>query len=125
MGRKSREKRERRASNTSTLDQHKQVGSQFVPPLARVPRLSPSSWLNDRLPEMLWGALLLNWFSRDTALEVFRTLGNRVAESVNTYDVRLSGIVAALPTSNDVIIEFLCRPEQAKLALRPLLLLPG
>ena len=95
MGRKSREKRERRSSKTSTLSQHKKEGSRFVPPLAQVPSLSPSSWLDDRLPELLWGALLLKQFPRDAALEVFRTLGDRVAKSVSTYDVRLSGIAAA------------------------------
>jgi hypothetical protein len=125
MGRKAREKRERRGTNTSTLNQHKREGSRFVPPLAQVPSLSPSSWLNDRLPELLWGALLLNRFTRDTALEVLRTIGDRVAKSVTTYDVRLSGIAAALPASKNVIIDFLCRPEEARLALRPLLLLPG
>lgn len=125
MGRKSREKRERQGIKTSALRQHKKEGSRFVPPLAQVPALSPSSWLNDRLPELLWGALLLKHFPRDAALEVFRTLGNRVAKSVSTYDVRLSGIAAALPPSKAVIIDFLCGPEEGKLALRPLLLLPG
>jgi Family of unknown function (DUF5677) len=125
MGRKAREKRERRGANTSTLDQHKREGNQFVPPLAQVPSLSPASWLNDRLPELLWGALLLNRFARETALEVLRTLGDRVAKSVSTYDVRLSGIAAALPVSKTVIIDFLCRSEEARLAFRPLLLLPG
>jgi len=125
MGRKSREKRERRGSTTSTLAQHKKEGSRFVPPMARVPSLSPSSWLDDRMPELLWGALLLNHFPRGAALEVFRTLGERVARSVSTYDVRLSGIAAALPASKAVIIDFLCGPEQGKFALRPLLLLPG
>ncbi len=124
MGRKSREKRERRGSNTSTLGQHKKQGSRFIPPLAQVPSLRPSSWLNDRLPELLWGALLLIQFPRDAALEVFRTLGDRVAKSVSTYDVRLSGIAAALPASKAVIIDFLCGPEEGKFALRPLLLLP-
>ena len=124
MGWKSREKRERRRTNTSTLDQHKREGSRFIPPLAQVPSLTPASWLNDRLPELLWGALLLNSFPRETVLEIFRTLGDRVAKSTSTYDVGISGIAAALPASKDVIIDFICRPEEAKLALRPLLLLP-
>ena len=125
MGRKAREKRERHGINMSTLTQHKREGTRFVPPLAQVPSLSPASWLNNRLPELLWGALLLNRFPRETTLEVFRTLGDRVAKSVSTYDVRLSGIEAALPVSKTVIIDFLCRSEGARLALRPLLLFPG
>jgi hypothetical protein len=76
------------------------------------------------MPELLWGALLLNRFGRETVLEVFRTVGNRVAKATATYDIRHSGIAAALPESKNVIIDFLCRPPEGRSALRPLLLLP-
>jgi hypothetical protein len=88
MGRKSREKRERGRNFTSTLVQHKREGSRFVPALAQVPSSHPSSWLNDRLPELLWGALLLHRFDRNTVLEIFRSLGGRVAKNVSTYDMQ-------------------------------------
>jgi hypothetical protein len=124
MGRKAREKRERHNSTTSSLDQHKRHGSRLVPPAALIPSLKHSSWIDDRMPELLWGALLLNRFDRETVLEIFRTLGNRVAKQTASYDIRHSGIAAALPESKSVIIDFLCRPREGRIALRPLLLLP-
>jgi hypothetical protein len=124
MGRKAREKRERRNSTTSSLDQHKRHGSRLLPPAALIPSLKHSSWIDDRMPELLWGALLLNRFDRETVLEIFRTLGNRVAKQTASYDIRHSGIAVALPESKSVIIDFLCRPREGRIALRPLLLLP-
>lgn len=76
------------------------------------------------MPELLWAALFLNRFGRDTALEVFRTLGDRVAKVPAAFDIRHTAIATCLPESKEVTIDFLCRPQEGKDALRPLLLIP-
>src|SRR5882724_69729 len=127
MGRKSREKRERRKQNTSSLTDHHREGSRLVPPLARLPALAPHSWLHERLPELLWAALLLDAVPREQILELFRTLGTRITDAgANApFDVRHTGLAGALPRSKEIFIDFICKPERARRALRPLLLYPG
>jgi Family of unknown function (DUF5677) len=59
MGTKSREKKERRKTQTSGLGEHKKKGNQFSPPLAELP-VSQIRWIPDIMPEMLWFDSLLS-----------------------------------------------------------------
>jgi hypothetical protein len=61
-----------RKKHYSGIDAHKRQKKTLVPPLMNLPKLSLQSWMNDRLPEMLWGALLISECGRETALETFR-----------------------------------------------------
>ncbi len=85
------------------------------------------SWTNDRLPELLWGALLLSGLDREPVLEMFRSLGERVnaAGEGAPFDLKHSAIFESSELSRELIVDFVAGPEAAKLALRPLLLLPG
>ena len=55
------------------LDAHKQSGKVLTPPLLAIKSLRTASWVDDRLPEMLWCALLVTHLPRPFALEIFRT----------------------------------------------------
>ncbi len=73
MSKKSEERRRsERERKFSALAQHRQEGKKLLPPFARLQRLAFTSWMNDRLPEMLWGALLVGNLSRPHALDLFR-----------------------------------------------------
>lgn len=56
----------------SSLEAHRRQGKQLIAPMMQLPNRQPVSWLNDRLPEVLWMGLVLEACSRDDALRVFR-----------------------------------------------------
>jgi len=58
--------------NISTIDQHKRAGSQLVPPLAQIPKMTTSSWSDHHMPEMLWAVLLAGVLERRHYLNVLR-----------------------------------------------------
>jgi len=58
--------------NISAIDQHHRQGSKLSPPLARLPNLTPTRWLDDHMPEMLWAVLLTEVLERREYLIVLR-----------------------------------------------------
>jgi len=67
-----------KAIQHSTIEQHHRQGKRLVPPLANLPKMQPRSWRDNRLPEMLWAALLVTHLPRPEALNVFRQLANHI-----------------------------------------------
>lgn len=59
--------------NISTIDQHQRQGSKLRPPLARLP-MTPSSWADDHMPEMLWAVLLAGVLERRHYLNCLRKI---------------------------------------------------
>lgn len=47
------------STGRTTIAGHLHQGTKLTPPMAAVPNLKLQSWRNDRLPEMLWAALML------------------------------------------------------------------
>ena len=85
---KQKLKRERRKSdkNRTPISGHKQVGRKLLPPSQTiVGRMkTTTSWMNDRLPEMLWAALIVAAVGRSYALGQFR----RILEFVGKHEKR-------------------------------------
>lgn len=107
-------------------------GKRFDPPFAHFGlNQNLVSWTNDRLPEMLWGALLIAGLGREVALGEFRELLRFVfnhPQKESLCDLTLSGFAQLPTTLKDEVINVLCRKEGARRALAPLLLfdsLPG
>lgn len=126
MGRRSREKKERR--NTSTLQQHKRIGKTFQPPLAQVPNLRSSSWYVDRMPELLWTVLIVDSFDREDALAIFRRVADhifRLPDGSKFSDVTHSGLVCLQEDQLAGFLDSLLVNNAVAQALAPLLLLPG
>jgi len=112
------------------LSEHKQHGKNLLPPLSRI-GMTPKSWMNDRLPEMLWAALLVGNLSREKALNVFRSIAvvirkcgyDRVAA-----DLRLSGIAKMPMNVQRSILDAILLDDEIRSCLASLLLfekLPG
>lgn len=57
--------------NISKIGQHKREGSRLRPPLATL-NMTPSSWADDHMPEMLWAVLLTGVLDRNDYLQLFR-----------------------------------------------------
>ena len=62
----SNDKKEERR-NESKLSDHKQFKKELKPPLLQI-NLTPSSWVDKRLPEMLWAVLVIGNIERKIAL---------------------------------------------------------
>jgi hypothetical protein len=114
--------------NYSKLDRHERKGRILTPPLMGIPGgLSLASWLNDRLPELLWVALIHERLGRENALAVIRVIAQTIhdaGDDSGTAEITLSGIARTSPIVRDAILQVLCTPPEGRTALRPLLLFP-
>jgi len=116
---KGKRKRDAKKSNKqySGLDQHKQSGKLLQPPFLTIGNLRPSSWIDERLPETLWCALLITHLPRDLALEVFRRVAKLTEgkfEAKKPLDVGHSGLAELAPELAVTIIELICSAPGAR-----------
>lgn len=77
---------------STDISKHKREGKNLLPPFRQLTGMSPSSWKDDRLPEMLWAVLLIGNLKRDDALEIFRKVATLVNQRPELSDVTHSGI---------------------------------
>lgn len=113
------------------LAKHKREGKKLVPPMLQIPNMVLKSWGNDRLPEMIWAALLINNLPREKALNMLRKISldlgseaklmNRKNERPN---VTLSHLLRFPQDKVKNILSEALAEEGAKEALRPLLIFP-
>lgn len=124
---KRKHKRNRELS--TPLTGHVLRGKTLEPPFAQLQKkLTNSSWIDDRLPEMLWAALILVEFKRDDALTIFRRFLKFLGENNKRdqlFDVTLSGIAKLDPELRSELLMTLCYQESITYALQPLLLFPN
>jgi hypothetical protein len=118
-------KKERNKTSFSTLAQHNQAGRTLLPPILSYTNMALQSWANDRLPDMLWAALLLT-SDRDTALKVFRELAQYAADRRNdrlvTFEaITHSGIAAYPEQTQRELISIIAQADLSKGSLSSLL----
>lgn len=77
---------------STDLSKHKRDGSVLKPPFRQLTGMTPSSWKDDRLPEMLWAVVLIGNLKREDALDVFRKVATFVEKRPELCDVTQSGI---------------------------------
>ncbi len=117
--------------NKAKISSHKKVGSKLIAPINQISNLSYMSWLNDRLPCMLWAGLLINGIGRARAIEVFRNIGLHVGNQFQLNDNRncnlprigLYGISTLDDDLKDKFFEILMSEDGAIESLKPLLLI--
>jgi hypothetical protein len=81
--------------------------------------------MNDRLPEMIWAALIRVALGQEHALGLFRRILNFIGKhpsKADLHDLTLTGISKLPPTLRDELIAFIAEPPQARRALGSLLL---
>ena len=69
-----RAKKQQRRKNKGKIDSHKKEGTKLIAPFNQIPNASHMSWMNDRLPCMIWAGLLINGIGREPSIEVFRQI---------------------------------------------------
>jgi hypothetical protein len=112
--------------NHSTIDQHQRDKKTLIPPFLKLPQLRLSSWVNDRLPEMLWATLLISHLPRSDALDVFREVAkyvNGVSDGDRPHDITHTGLSKLRTDILEGLLAILTASTERKEALRPLLLL--
>jgi hypothetical protein len=112
------------------LKQHKQQGKQLLPPFARM-EIALASWRDDRLPEMLWAAVLIGNLVREQALNAFRRVAAAVFDARDkgvSGDVQMSGIAKMSEIEREVVLSAILADDSSREILSSLLLfesLPG
>lgn len=123
----NRSNKKQRNNQHSSISQHRQNGKKLIPPLADIPNSKLASWRDNRLPEMLWSALLVCNLSRAEALKVFREVAEYLYDFRDTpeppYDITLTGLSKLEPSVLTTVLEIITSTEERKGALLPLLLL--
>ena len=67
-------------SNRRVLKGYRQEGKQFIPPFLQLGRLKETSWIDDRVPELLWIALLMHVFGRQEGTAVATSIAKAAAK---------------------------------------------
>ncbi|MEA3429323.1 MAG: DUF5677 domain-containing protein, partial [Thermodesulfobacteriota bacterium] len=125
--RKKKSKKPKKQSVFTPIAKHDRKGKVLIPPMVGIPNVHFSSWINDRLPEMIWAALLLtnDNMSREQALDVFRQVGRFISKnSENTAlpEITITGL-STFPKDKllELLISIAAKENQRK-ALLPLLI---
>lgn len=110
---------------TSKLSDHKRFKKELNPPFLQIPNLRPSSWLDNRLPEMLWTVLIIGNLDREQALNFFRFIADYVRKNPECHNLTMSGISKFSDIKrNEFISNALAWSDQIRITLRPLALFP-
>ena len=115
----------------STITQHKFMGKKLIPPIYQIGNQKDASWIDDRLPEMLWAILLITQLPRGYALDVFRQVAKYIddlPEEDKFHDVTHTGISTLPPEHQDAVLSIITARQEQKDILVSLLLfeeLPG
>lgn len=123
----AKDRKRSKGQNFSSLDAHQRQGKTLMPPLMRLPGVELLSWHEERLPEVLWAALLVRALPRDEYMRHLSLIAKTAMgfrESVNVYPEHSS--VAQLSQADfQVLFATLFDDNRACAALSPLLLLQG
>jgi hypothetical protein len=115
--------------NRTPLGGHALVGKELHSPLSRLgSRWKLTSWMNDRLPEMIWAALIRASVDQDEAIAEFRRILSFIPESPHKealHDIRLSGIGKIDPVAQRAFISHILDSDVSSSALGPLKIFTG
>lgn len=114
----------------SPLSAHRREGKQLIAPAMQIPNRKSVSWLNDRLADVVWAALVHEACPRTKALEVFRRFciqAGQFVESARSSEVHWDITLTAMSLMPEGVLE--CAVEALdhtgieRSVLSPLLLL--
>jgi len=108
----------------SGIQQHKVKGKTLIPPFADYPNLKLTSWIDDRLPELLWACLLVSCGNRETALATFQEVINYVAKKAPEASGKIThtGLSQLDDQIQKDILSIITSRKENKEILQPLIL---
>ncbi len=111
---------------STNLSKHKKEGKNLLPPFRQLTGMSPSSWKDDRMPEMLWAVLLIGNLNREEALNVFRKVADLVKQKPELLDITHSGTAKWSKENRLNLINLLKESHtEAQKILRSLIIFPA
>ena len=130
MSQKRANKQKKTKRSKGAIDSHKREGTKLISPFNQIPNTSYMSWMNDRLPCMIWAGLLINGIGRERSIEVFRQIGLHVGNLFREIEGRecdlprvgIYGLSTLESDLQDKFFEVLFMEEKSSEALRPLML---
>ncbi len=106
---------------STDLSKHKRDGKTLLSPFGQLENMRPSSWKDDRMPEMLWAVLLVGNLKREEALEIFRNVATFVQAHPELSDITLSGMASWPKDKRIEFVKLLSESHsEASKILRPL-----
>lgn len=118
---KNRRKKSRSGKNRTSLQNHKKVGKQLQSGFAVVAdKVTFSSWSNERLPEMIWAAIIRVIDDQDYAIaEFIRVLSfiGEHGEKDQFSDISITGISKLSEALREQFIEFILQNKTTASAL--------
>lgn len=114
----------RRNKSYSGIEQHKIQGKTLISPFMNYPNLAFSSWIDDRLPELLWACLLVSCTARESALVTFREVINYIYKKAPeaTGKITHTGLSQLDEQKQQDILSIITGTNENKEVLYPLLL---
>lgn len=111
-------------NRTTDISKHKREGKTLLPPFRQL-QMSPSSWKDDRMPEMLWAVLMIGNIKREEVLNIFRKVADLVVKNPELSDITHSGIATWSKESRVTLVNLLkqSHPEAQKI-LQSLVMFP-
>lgn len=123
---KNKRKKSRSGKNRTALQDHKKVGKQLQSGFAVVAdKVTFSSWSNERLPDMIWAAIIRVIDDQDYAIEEFRRILSFIGEHDEKdqfSDISLTGISKLPEALREQFIGFILENKTTASALVVLLL---
>src|SRR5205823_10255015 len=108
----SKPKKKSRYQSRTPISWHQKKGKVLQPPFVQFGMgKGLVSWMNDRLPEMIWAALLISALGREAALKELREFLRFVWENPDReslHDCTLTGFANLEDSLRSAVIGFLC-----------------
>ena len=120
---KSKHRKGRRNSHRSSIEQHRQSGKELIPPAMQGMEWQFMSWMNDRLPEMLWASLIFAEYERTEAFREFQRILGFVRDHERKegfYDLTISGFAELGEELRSELIWFIAANPRTSRALASL-----
>jgi len=118
---KNKRNKSRSGKNRTSLQDHKKVGKQLQSGFAVVAdKVTFSSWSNERLPEMIWAAIIRVIDDQDYAIEEFRRILSFIGEhgeKDQLSDISLTGISKLPEALREQFIGFILENKTTASAL--------
>ena len=83
---RSREDNDRSSNKRRVLQGYRQEGKRFIPPFLQHMPMTESSWMNDRVPELIWIALLIHVFGLKEGTAIALSVAKTAAKSDRTAE---------------------------------------
>jgi hypothetical protein len=122
--RKKKSKKSKSGKNRTLISGHTRQGKELLPPFAKMTgKMIYSSWMNERLPEMIWAVLIRETLGQEYALGLFRRFLKFIGEHEEKEllsEITLTALSKLEVSLREEVIEFIIEPPDAAIPLATL-----